>query len=277
MGSLLKMKFFSFLWLWIFLSEFKTSTTGGISGYTGRYIIIPCSHKWASSNIKYFCRDPCGARDILVKSDRSPEGRYTLEDSGTGTFYVNITDLQESDSGIYWCGVQRFGKDTYQEVNLTVSKDNTKNLEEVTHLKMTETQTNPWKSAEIKLTTPRHSVSISLTTKDSPRSLTSTVHVHFILYAAAGLVVMLIISSVGLVTCQWRKRVEQSRFFTAGSTYNERHSEEAIGVYANIPDDRPYAAINKSSIKSKDKSQSDPIYQNLHFNTAQGDAIYANI
>ncbi|XDV15912.1 hypothetical protein PO909_015853, partial [Leuciscus waleckii] len=115
------MKFFSVLWLWMFLSEFKTSTTRDISGYIGRYVTISCSHKWASTNIKYFCRDPCGDRDILVKSNRSPKGRYTLEDSGTGTFTVTITDLQESDSGIYWCGVQRTGLDTYQEVHLTVS------------------------------------------------------------------------------------------------------------------------------------------------------------
>ncbi|KAK7161119.1 hypothetical protein R3I94_003948 [Phoxinus phoxinus] len=284
------MKVFGVLWLWMFLSEFKTSNTGEISGYIGRHVIISCSHKWASNNIKYFCRDPCKDRDILVKSDRSPEGRYTLEDSGTGTFTVNITDLQESDSGIYWCGVERTILDTYQKVHLTVSKDNTKNLEEVTHLKTTETQTNPWISSEIKPTTPRHSVSISSTTKDSARSLTSTgfdkssgpagknaVPVYLILYAAAGLLVMLIISSVGLVTCQRRRRVKQSRFFTARSTYNERHSEEAIGVHANAPDDRPYTAIKKSSIKSNDKSQSDPVYQNIHFNTSQGDAIYANI
>ncbi|XP_039540131.1 CMRF35-like molecule 1 [Pimephales promelas] len=288
MGSLLKMKFFSVLWLWMFLSEFKTSTTGEIPGYIGRHVIISCSHIMASNNIKYFCRDPCGYGDVLVQSDRSPEGRYKLEDSGTGTFTVTIADLQESDSGVYYCGVQRFGFDTYQRVHVTV--DNTKNLEEATHLKTTETQTNPWTGAEIRPTTPRHSVSTSSSTKDSAHSLTSTgfvkssgpagkhaVPVHFILYASAGLVVTLIISSVGLVTCQWRKRVKQSRYFTATSTsiYNERHNEAATGVYAHAPDDRSYAAIQKSSIKSK--SQSDPIYQNLHFNTNQGEAIYGNI
>ncbi|XDV15913.1 hypothetical protein PO909_015854, partial [Leuciscus waleckii] len=93
-----------------------------LHGYSGKHIIISCSHKLASNNIKYFCRDPCEDRDILVQSDQSPKGRYKLEDSGTGTFNVTITDLQGSDSGIYWCGVDRTGLDTYQEVNLTVSK-----------------------------------------------------------------------------------------------------------------------------------------------------------
>ncbi|KAL1281681.1 hypothetical protein QQF64_000484 [Cirrhinus molitorella] len=54
---------------------------------------------------------------------RSPTGRYTLKDYGAGTFTVSITDLQESDSGIYWCGVERVGYDTFSKVSLTVSKD----------------------------------------------------------------------------------------------------------------------------------------------------------
>ncbi|XP_048051819.1 CMRF35-like molecule 1 isoform X4 [Megalobrama amblycephala] len=240
------MKFFSVLWLWMFLSEFKS--TGGISGYIGRHITIKCSHHWASTNIKYFCRDPCGDRDVLVKSDRSPEGRYRLEDFGTGTFNVTITELQESDSGIYRCGVQRVGIDTYQKVNLIVQKDNTKNLEEVTHLRTMETQTGT--TAEIQATTPRHSFPISSTTKQGTHSLTSTAH---------------------------GPAVKKAGRVTVRSTHNDRHSEEAIGVYENAPDDRPYATIKKSSIKSNDMSQSDPIYQNLHFNTSQGDDIYGNL
>uniref|UniRef100_A0A8C1U235 Ig-like domain-containing protein n=1 Tax=Cyprinus carpio TaxID=7962 RepID=A0A8C1U235_CYPCA len=93
-----------------------------ILGHSGKTVTITCSHSWAATNVKYFCRDPCkDSKDILVKSDQSPTGRYTLKDSGEGTFTVNITDLQESDSGIYWCGVNRSGFDTYQKVNLTVS------------------------------------------------------------------------------------------------------------------------------------------------------------
>uniref|UniRef100_A0A673HFH2 Ig-like domain-containing protein n=1 Tax=Sinocyclocheilus rhinocerous TaxID=307959 RepID=A0A673HFH2_9TELE len=96
------------------------STDGtDIHGYFGKGATITCSYSWASTNIKYFCRDPCNdIKDILVKSDQSPTGRYTLKDSGKGTFTVNITDLQESDSGIYWCGVERSGFDSYQKVRL---------------------------------------------------------------------------------------------------------------------------------------------------------------
>uniref|UniRef100_A0A671PEW9 Immunoglobulin domain-containing protein n=1 Tax=Sinocyclocheilus anshuiensis TaxID=1608454 RepID=A0A671PEW9_9TELE len=108
------------------------STTGNISsqGHSEGSITITCSHGWASTKIKYFCRDPRkDSKDILVKSDQSPRRRYTLKDSGEGTFTVNITDLQESDSGIYWCGVERFGFDTFTKVKLTVSKGKTDDAE----------------------------------------------------------------------------------------------------------------------------------------------------
>uniref|UniRef100_A0A673GFU5 Immunoglobulin domain-containing protein n=1 Tax=Sinocyclocheilus rhinocerous TaxID=307959 RepID=A0A673GFU5_9TELE len=99
------------------------SVTDGadIHGYSGKGVTITCSHGMASTNIKYFCREPCEDRDVLVKSDQSPTGRYTLKDHGAGTFTVSITDLQESDSGIYWCAVDRSVKDTYKKVKLTVS------------------------------------------------------------------------------------------------------------------------------------------------------------
>ncbi|XP_052402944.1 uncharacterized protein LOC127949531 [Carassius gibelio] len=165
------MKFLRVIWLWMFLSEFNSSA-GEISrrGYSEGNITITCSHSWASTNNKYFCRDPCGKREILVKSHQTSKGRYTLKDFGNGNFAVNIIDLLESDSGIYWCGVDRVGPDTFQKVKLIVSKANTGNREEVTHQVTMETQT----STEMHSTKPRLSVFISSTTKDSTLSLTST-------------------------------------------------------------------------------------------------------
>ncbi|XP_043101043.1 natural cytotoxicity triggering receptor 2-like [Puntigrus tetrazona] len=121
----MKMKTLHMLWNWIFLSGFRISATdqADLHGYSGKGITITCSHSWASTNIKYFCRDPCKDEDVLVKSDQSPKGRYTLKDHGDGTFTVNIIDLQETDSGVYWCGVERAGCDTFNKINLIVSKD----------------------------------------------------------------------------------------------------------------------------------------------------------
>ncbi|XP_026102518.1 CMRF35-like molecule 1 [Carassius auratus] len=280
------MKFLRVLWLWMFLSEFNSSA-GEISrrGYSEGNITITCSHSWASTNNKYFCRDPCGKREILVKSHQTSKGRYTLKDFGNGNFAVNITDLLESDSGIYWCGVDRVGPDTFQKVKLIVSKAKTGNREEVTHQVTMETQT----STEMHSTKPRLSVFISSTTKDSTLSLTSTgaehknsssiahifpVSEHFIPYAAAGLVIM---CAVGLVTVfHCRKRVKSSCNLDR-SMYNSHHSEEANAVYQNTPDDRHYITMKMSSDKSNDESQSDPIYQNLQCNTTLGEDVYGNL
>ncbi|XP_043101412.1 natural cytotoxicity triggering receptor 2-like [Puntigrus tetrazona] len=276
------MRFFCVLWLWMFLTEFH-STAGEISwqGSSKGNITITCSYSWASTNIKYFCRDPCKDRDILVKSAQTPKGRYTLKDYGDGNFVVSIIDLQETDSGIYWCGVERLGPNAFKKVKLIVSKANTGSMEEVTRHRMMETQT----STEVHSTKPRHSVFISSTSKDSALPLTGAEHnksssaanifpvpLYYIPYAAAGLVIVVIMCAVGLITvCQCRKRVKKTRRVIDTSIYNSHHIEE------NTPDDRPYATIKKSSTMSNDKSQSEPIYQNLLFNTTQGDPIYGNL
>ncbi|XP_042622233.1 CMRF35-like molecule 5 [Cyprinus carpio] len=137
-----------------------------IHEHSGETVTIICFYSWASTNIKYFCRDPCkDSKDILVKSDQSPTGRYTLKDSGEGTFTVNITDLQESDSGIYWCGVDRYGFDTYQKVNLTVSNDSDTN---------TNRPTTPKPAAGSQSSTAKSSFSTSSASGDITASSSST-------------------------------------------------------------------------------------------------------
>ncbi|KAM9492065.1 uncharacterized protein ACWYII_004068 [Salvelinus alpinus] len=48
-------------------------------------------------------------------------GRYSIHDNRYGYFTVTIKNLMKSDSGTYWCGVERYGPDTLQEVHLTVT------------------------------------------------------------------------------------------------------------------------------------------------------------
>ncbi|XP_042620452.1 natural cytotoxicity triggering receptor 2-like isoform X4 [Cyprinus carpio] len=155
--------------------------------------------------------------DILEKS---PTGRYTLKDSGEGTFTVNITDLQESDSGIYWCGVDRSVKDTYQKVILTVSKDPSESIT---------TSTQPYKDIQTStdshtITPAGHSESPSVTASKTTRypspdditlspSITASVNTTvYILYAVGGLLIAVIIFAVGLVTVhQYRKKNQDIR------------------------------------------------------------------
>ncbi|KAG9262777.1 CMRF35-like molecule 1 [Astyanax mexicanus] len=109
--------------MWVILGAISYETSGiSVRGHEGETISITCSHSWAGSNRKYFCRDPCSDRvnDALVDSEKKSNGRYQLTDYGTGVFTVEITGITKEDSGKYWCGVKRVWPDTFNEVFLTV-------------------------------------------------------------------------------------------------------------------------------------------------------------
>ncbi|XP_030594512.1 uncharacterized protein LOC115786486 [Archocentrus centrarchus] len=107
----------------IFLLEGLWETKAeSVTGSAGQTITITCSHSNAYSNVKYFCKDECTDKDILIKtSDKNKESnkKYRIKDEGN-TFSVTISDLQVSDSRTYWCGIERVGVDTYNEVILEV-------------------------------------------------------------------------------------------------------------------------------------------------------------
>ncbi|KAL4604752.1 CMRF35-like molecule 8 [Arapaima gigas] len=96
-----------------------------VTGYEGQHVTIECTHSRTSTNAKYFCGGRCtGDHDVLIKTENGQtyqeKGRFSLRDTGTGTFYVTISDLKKTDTGTYWCGASRFGLDAYTEVYLTV-------------------------------------------------------------------------------------------------------------------------------------------------------------
>ncbi|XP_047220759.1 uncharacterized protein LOC124868035 isoform X3 [Girardinichthys multiradiatus] len=96
-----------------------------IEATEGGKVSFKCSHKLASNNMKYLCKDPCKAEDILVNvspGETANSGRINLLDYGDGSFTVNITNLQMSDSHMYWCAVIRSLHNTYTSINLTVLK-----------------------------------------------------------------------------------------------------------------------------------------------------------
>ncbi|XP_070966204.1 uncharacterized protein [Oncorhynchus clarkii lewisi] len=106
--------------------EFCLSSAGiNVKGVVGGQVRIKCSHTWAGDNEKYFCKIKCYHRDRLVQTEGNKhyieKGRYTIEDLRNGVSYVTIKNLRKTDSGTYWCGVERYGPDTYQEVHLTVT------------------------------------------------------------------------------------------------------------------------------------------------------------
>ncbi|XP_029108408.1 CMRF35-like molecule 9 isoform X2 [Scleropages formosus] len=95
-----------------------------VTGHVGQDVTVQCSHTLARSNGKYFCKGHCSRdADVLIKSESQSNkkiGRFSLYDNGTGTFWVTITGLKKTDTGTYWCAVDRAIRDTFTEVSLTV-------------------------------------------------------------------------------------------------------------------------------------------------------------
>lgn len=102
-----------------------------ITGHVGKNVTIECSD-WDSVTdvklgVKYFCDSPCSEdKHIIVKAEFGKTTKYKnrIEMSNTADgLFVTFTNLQESDSKTYYCGVERFGPDLYIKVNLKVTKD----------------------------------------------------------------------------------------------------------------------------------------------------------
>ncbi|XP_034044189.1 CMRF35-like molecule 3 [Thalassophryne amazonica] len=97
-----------------------------VESFEGEDISFQCTHVNAQNNRKYLCKDPCTHPDhiqiIVNPGERETAGKITLVDLWNGAFTVTFSQLHRSDSGRYWCGVERTGFDTFHEVYLVVKE-----------------------------------------------------------------------------------------------------------------------------------------------------------
>ncbi|XP_056128070.1 polymeric immunoglobulin receptor-like [Rhinichthys klamathensis goyatoka] len=90
-----------------------------LTKYEGDDMSIQCKHH--DELQKCFCKahEPSVCVKDGVSLEKIRDDRFSFSDeASTGVFTVNITDLREEDSGIYWCGAHITTK-----VNLTVNID----------------------------------------------------------------------------------------------------------------------------------------------------------
>lgn len=99
-----------------------------VSGAEGETVEFKCSYPDAYKYTpKYFCREPCGSSDVLITSGKSDgfvsKGRYSVLDTTSAkTFSVTIKTLQLQDAGVYYCGLDQWGRDTLTKVVLKVRR-----------------------------------------------------------------------------------------------------------------------------------------------------------
>ncbi|XP_067298530.1 polymeric immunoglobulin receptor-like [Pseudorasbora parva] len=90
-----------------------------LTKYEGDDMSIQCKHH--EEHQKCFCKahEPsmCVKDGVSLETIRDDRVSFS-DEASTGVFTVNITDLREEDSGIYWCGAHITTK-----VTLTVKKD----------------------------------------------------------------------------------------------------------------------------------------------------------
>ncbi|XP_055014123.1 CMRF35-like molecule 3 isoform X2 [Boleophthalmus pectinirostris] len=120
-----KMKIFSIIAAAYCFLLAVNGTSISAKGSEGGTVSFRSFHKFAQDNLKYFCIDPCTSeKHVLAKVTprRSiVSDRITLLDHGDGSFTVTLSNLRRSDSGKYWCGVDRF-VDTFTPVYLQVTE-----------------------------------------------------------------------------------------------------------------------------------------------------------
>ncbi|XP_056310896.1 polymeric immunoglobulin receptor-like [Danio aesculapii] len=100
-----------------------------VSGEPGKHLSITCSYTGdLKDHLRFLCKgsDPSDCKNIIkVSSEINTNGRFSLTDDSERVFTVNISNLTEEDSGIYWCGAVKNQTQEYtwiSAVNLEITK-----------------------------------------------------------------------------------------------------------------------------------------------------------
>nr|XP_015197690.1 PREDICTED: CMRF35-like molecule 5 isoform X6 [Lepisosteus oculatus] len=105
-----------------------TSAERRVSGSEGGSVEIRCDYPDGYQyKEKYWCRHPCGNKDVLIKTGKTDTvvsvGRFSLfVNISVRTFTVTMSRLTLQDTGVYYCGLEQWGPDKYTEMLLRVTE-----------------------------------------------------------------------------------------------------------------------------------------------------------
>ncbi|XP_031145238.2 CMRF35-like molecule 9 [Sander lucioperca] len=243
-----------------------------ISGRVGENVTFKCSewNSWTNveSNDKYFCDRPCTEdKHIIIKAalgKTKHKNRIKLTNGPKG-LVVTFTNLQKSDSKTYYCGVDRFARDSFIEVNLKVTDA------ESSSPKTTPETVIVGSTLSLAVSNSSHEpLSSSETTTDMSKSYTTTTPTASATQGAGSVpyliigVIVIITILVVLLKLMVKMSMKQLKFASSADTPKEA-----------VPDDVEY-----DEIRPEEWTDPDFIYANYSFHqesAAESGKTYSNI
>ncbi|XP_048869036.1 CMRF35-like molecule 5 isoform X2 [Brienomyrus brachyistius] len=215
-----------------------------VTGYEGGGVSIRCDYsKKYEDNSKYLCTGGfLSCTDLITtnkKNEWVTEGRFSLYDDPEGGFFtVNITSLQLTDTGTYWCAIsKRYWPGTFTEVSLQVLKGpNSTNTAQPTVTATTATDTTIIPT--VTFSTP--AISVTASAKPSGSTARNTTSAETLLPITVGLTVVLLLLGLALLIFyrQKRKKPAASKPLSDRTDTDSRHPDtiQCSSEYEEIKD-----------------------------------------
>ncbi|XP_053713446.1 uncharacterized protein LOC128754672 [Synchiropus splendidus] len=254
------------------------------TGKEGEDITITCSHSYAYSNTKYFCRGECDYKDALITSEGPNTAKYHITDRGND-FDVTIYNLEVNDSGSYRCGIDRVFKDTYNKVHLTVVEKPREEKKEPDEKKNSSATMKNETAAKRNLTTDDNSETVEVKNKtEEERNVTDapedtrelSTSSETVVYIGAGLGICLgVLVLVLLLFCLQRRRYLGASSAEKPDRRSTNSPEQETVIYSLVTADRAFqvpadAALYCNMPSSQPRSMEVPPSEEVTYSAIRG-------